>query len=106
MVASQELIGSAGEHVADLVARMEASASAGDWSRVEALAVRLRSAVLDLPAAERESILAAQRSTDYVQAVATAARRDVAERLSSVRRGRVAARAYGTGEERPATAAT
>ena len=81
----------------EMTASMEAAAAKGDWQRVETLVVKLRAAVMDVPEAERrDTLLAVSRGTDRVEALARSAQGDVTERLSAIRRGRDAARAYGS----------
>lgn len=103
MVASQAAMeqsrtgGTPAEIVLEMAASMEASAEHGEWDRVEEIAQRLRSAVMQVPEADRRgSLLAAQRSTEKVQALADSARHDVTGKLSDIRRGRDAAKAYGS----------
>ena len=74
---------------------MEELAAAGDWDEVEDLAVRLRSALLEVPEAERRSVLlAVQRSTEKVTAGARSARETVTGKISELRLGQVAKKAY------------
>ncbi|MBT8101230.1 MAG: flagellar protein FliT [Gammaproteobacteria bacterium] len=78
-----------------LSARMEADAARGDWESVEAIATRLRSAVMQVPAEERRhAVLALQRSLENVRAQAMEARGEVTQKLSAIRRGKDATRAY------------
>ena len=97
MVASREtMTGHPGTEVLELSARMEAYASEGEWQEVEILAAKLRAAVLDIPEADRQpALMVLAQSTDKIRAMAEHARREVTERLSALRRGRDAARAYG-----------
>jgi len=81
--------------VLEMSERMQALAAAGDWHEVENLAARLRGAVLNVPEAERRSILmAVQRATEKVAAEVAHARGDAAGKLSALRRGQVATKAY------------
>ena len=83
--------------VAELAASMEECADQEDWDRVEELAHDLRNAVLEVPEANRRgALLAARRSTDKVREKARTARLDVTGKLSEIRRGRDAAKAYGS----------
>ncbi len=85
------------ETVLDMATTMEACAEGGDWDRVEEITVRLRAAVMRVPEPERRACLrAAQRSTDKVQDLAKSARHEVTGKLSEIRRGRDAAKAYGS----------
>jgi hypothetical protein len=104
MAASRPLIQESPRDTAlDMTREMLALARHGDWDRVERVAVMLRSAVLDVPEAERREIAAAaDKATEQVRALAEQARGDVASRLKALRRGQNAARAYGvnTGHHR------
>lgn len=74
---------------------LETLAAAGAWSELEDLVVRLRSAVIRVPAADRRAVLVAiRRTTENVALAAANAREEVAGRLSTIRRGQVAAKAY------------
>jgi len=80
----------------ELTARMEALAEDGEWAEIAALSVRLRDSVARVQADKRRDILlAVQRSTDTIHTIASRARNDVQGQLSSLRRGRDAAKAYG-----------
>ena len=81
--------------VADLCDRMEALADAGEWDDVEDIAMRLRTAVMHVPEAHRRPVLlAAKRSTEKVEASAKKARETVTGKLSELRRGQAAKKAY------------
>ena len=81
--------------VLEMSEHMQALAAAGDWAEVENIAVRLRSAVMNVPETKRRSVLAVvQRSTDKVAAEAENARQDVTGRISAIRRGQAATKAY------------
>ncbi len=81
--------------VAEMTSSMESFAAAGDWERVEEIAVRLRHAVMDVPETERRNaLLDAQRSMEQVQSLALEAKGDVTGKLKVLRRGQSAARAY------------
>lgn len=96
MVASQAAMEQSPEGIVmEMSADMEAHAAAGDWERVEDLAVRIRSAVMAVPESQRrEALLAVRRSMEHVQTAAHDARSDVTEKLSAIRRGKDATRAY------------
>ena len=80
----------------DIASRMEVLASEGEWDEIEKLSLHLRDSVNTVPLEKRRDVwLALQRSNDLVQSMVTNARRDVKEQLSSIRRGRDAAKAYG-----------
>ncbi|MDH3747769.1 MAG: hypothetical protein OER97_06140 [Gammaproteobacteria bacterium] len=83
--------------VLEMSEHMQALAAKGDWSEVENLAARLRGALLDVPEAERRSVLmAVHRATEKVAAEAISARSDVTGKLSALRRGQVATKAYAS----------
>ena len=100
MVASQAVL----EHgpireVAEVSARMEAQAASGEWDKVEDLAGKLRSAVMAVPEPQRrDALLMAHRTIEHIQELASVARQTTAEKLSAIRRGRDATRAYATNE--------
>ena len=94
MVASQAAIQQT-LTTAEMTATMEAHAASGDWERVEEFLVKLRAAVLEVPERERrDTVLAIQRSLEKVQGLAQSARADVTGKLSQIRLGRDAAKAY------------
>ena len=97
MAAAQETINASPADTAlNMVSRMEALSADGKWDRVERLARRLNSAVLEVPERERRSLLlAVNRGFERVQTLALVARGELAEKLSELRRGRIATRAYG-----------
>ena len=85
----------------DMMARMESLAESGDWNRVEQLAVRLRNIVLEIPESDREaSIVSISHCLERLQVKVLVSRGEVTEKLSDIRRGRVATRAYGQPERR------
>ncbi|MGB5257961.1 MAG: hypothetical protein WBN07_11870 [Woeseiaceae bacterium] len=96
MVASQAALEENPVTVAlQMAAEMEALADAGEWERIEEIAVQLRAAVMNVPVAERSALLlAVQRSTDKVAAGAKQARQTVSDKISELRRGQVAKKAY------------
>ena len=80
----------------DMAREMLTLAQHGDWERIERVAIMLRSAILEVPEADRREIAAmAEKATEQVRALAENARGDVASRLKALRRGQNAARAYG-----------
>ncbi|MDX1517332.1 MAG: hypothetical protein R3288_10855 [Woeseiaceae bacterium] len=84
--------------VLEMAQHLEVLARDGEWDAVENLTVRLRSAVMNVPEdRRREAIHEVQRVTDKVLAEAEIAHRDLADRLSGLRRGQVATRAYQSG---------
>lgn len=96
MVASQKVMtDSAATAAMDIVSQMEALAVTGEWEQVADVAERLRAAVLMVPVAERRAVLiAAQQCTDKVLADAKLAHESVSGKLSELRRGQVAKKAY------------
>ena len=96
MVASQTVLEEKPASVVlSLTAEMETLAAAGEWERIEDIAVRLRAAVMNVPDTERRPLLlAVQRSTENVAADAQKARETVTGKLSELRRGQVAKKAY------------
>jgi translation initiation factor 2B subunit (eIF-2B alpha/beta/delta family) len=85
------------EIVLEMASCMEESAEQGDWDRVEEISHQLKAAIMRVPETQRFAPLqAARRSLERVHARAESARLDVTGKLSKVRRGRDAAKAYGT----------
>ena len=75
--------------------RMQELAGAGEWDEVESLSIELRRAVMAVAEADRRPLLLAlQRSTAALEADAKAAREDVGGKISELRRGQVAKKAY------------
>lgn len=84
--------------VFEMSEHLEALARDGEWDEVENLTVRLRSAVMNVPEdRRRDAIHEIQRVTEKVMAEAEIAHRHLADRLSGLRRGQVATRAYRSG---------
>ena len=85
--------------VSEILASMESYASSGDWERVEVLAIRLRSVVMQVPLDKRRDVmLATRRSLTQVQSMAQFAHHDTAEKLTAIRRGKHVTRAYAAAE--------
>ena len=81
--------------VIEMAQQIQTLAAEGDWTEVENLAVRLRTAVTHVPEAKRRSaIVAVQRAIETVAAEAATAQHDVSGRLTALRRGQKATRAY------------
>ena len=81
--------------VLEMAEHLQTLAANGDWEEVEHLAIRLRSAVMNVPERQRRNaILAVQRATEQVAAEAASAQRDVTGRLRALRRGQKATKAY------------
>lgn len=96
MVASRAALEPTPESIVmQLSEQMQSLAEAGEWERIEDIALRIRSAVLNVPEAERRSVLLeVHRSLQQVEAAAIEARQTVTERISELRRGQVAKKAY------------
>jgi hypothetical protein len=96
MVASQAALEETPESmVLQMAEQMEALAAAGDWQRIEEIAVRLRVAVMHVPESERRAVLlAVQRSTEKIAVGAQQARQTVSGKLAELRLGQVAKKAY------------
>jgi hypothetical protein len=96
MVASQKvMMDSAATTAMDVVSQMEALAASGDWDQVADASERLRVAVLNVPEAERRAVLlVAQECTDKVLAEARLAYDSVSGKISELRLGQVAKKAY------------
>ena len=91
-----EIERSAGTAALDMVARMESAAGQGEWERAEKLASQLRRAIVEVPEAQRAEIaMAVHHVLERVQTVALTSRVEVLDKLSEIRRGRDAQRAYG-----------
>lgn len=96
MVATQAALQHTPEAVVrEMSASMETHAAAGDWERVEEIAARIKTAIVQVPEHERHDvILSVQRSMERVQSLAQESREEVATKLSAIRRGKDAAKAY------------
>lgn len=96
MVASHaEMQQTPGGVASEMTASMEAHAASGEWERVEEIAVKLRTAIMQVPEHERrDTVLAVRRSMDKVQTLAQNARNDVTGKLSAIRLGKDATAAY------------
>ncbi|MGI9247856.1 MAG: hypothetical protein ACR2QI_02500 [Woeseiaceae bacterium] len=96
MVARPEAITETAANIAlEMAEHMEILAAAGDWDDIENIAVRLRRAVMNVPDAERRAVvLAVQRSNEKVALEAGRAHRTVTEKISELRRGQAAKKAY------------
>ena len=95
-VASPSLDSDAAEsNLYSMIEQMESYAKAASWDDVEAIAIRLRHAIVDLPASSRrDALLAVQRSINKVAASATTARQRVSAKLTDLSRGKAAKKAY------------
>lgn len=81
--------------VLHMIASMEALAAEEDWQGVENISENFGRVVLQIPADERrDTLLAVQRSIENVQAAALEARHQVSDKLTSIKRGKDATRAY------------
>lgn len=84
--------------VHEMALSMESFAAAGNWDRVTEIAAALRHAVMHVPESlRRDSLLLAQRCLKHVQSMAQDSRGEVTDKLSALRRGRDATRAYALG---------
>lgn len=82
--------------ILDMASLMERVAANGEWKRTEQLAAKLKTAVLEVPARERGRLMTSiVDSIEKVQTMAMASRAEVTEKISGIRRGRDATRAYG-----------
>ena len=96
MVASQAVMeqGPLGV-VMEMTAAMESFAASGEWERVEDIAQRIRHAVMAVPEDQRRSALVeAQRGMEQVRTLALEAKNDVTGKLSALKRGADARKAY------------
>ncbi len=76
---------------------MEAAAEQGEWGRVEEFSEQLRTIIANVPADERRTAIeTAQRATRKMHERAESARHEITDKLSEIRRGRSAAKAYGS----------
>ncbi len=90
---------SPGARALEMVARIEALAMNEEWSRTEHLVERVKVTVLEVPDLERRQILVELgHCLDRVRSLALSSRNEVTEKLSGIRRGQVATRAYGQPE--------
>jgi len=96
MVASQATIEACpGDIALDIMGRMDALAANDEWSRIEQLAARLRSVILEVPESERHAVVVAVgHCLERVQTKALVSRGEVTDKLAEIRRGQVATRAY------------
>ena len=96
MVASQAAMEHGPEQVVqELTASMEAHAASGDWERVEEVAARLERVVMQVPEDRRRDVLlTASSAAEHVASIARTAHDDIGARLTAIRRGKDATRAY------------
>ncbi len=79
----------------DMAAQMEELSENGEWVRVQAIAARMCDVLLQVPEGERRQLVTAvRRSTDKVNAQASYAKREVVEKLTAIRNGQTATKAY------------
>ena len=87
--------GSAAAAAWQISERMLELASDGEWDEVEALAIELRRAVMTVSEEDRRPlILALQRNTAAIASNARTAREEVGDKISELRRGQAAKKAY------------
>jgi len=96
MVASQAALAETATSIAlEMSEHIAMLADAGEWDDVEDIVMRLRSAVMRVPEAERLAvILEVQRSLEKVATAAGSARQDITGKISELRRGQAAKKAY------------
>lgn len=79
----------------ELVQLMESAAERQEWERAEKFAVQVKSALLRIPESERAAVvITLNKVLERVRAAALSSRAEVLEKLSEIRRGRDAQRAY------------
>lgn len=87
--------GDDGGDLLEQVARMTELARRGEWQRIESLAAGIIAMAGRLPAGGQGSELnAAKAGIEGVTTLATAARNEIAEKLSAIRHGRKAMASY------------
>jgi len=101
MVASRATMeASPGKMAREMANNMVRLAEEGQWSGAEHVASRLRSAVLEVPGDERLEVLQfVNHCLERVKTSALSSRNEVATKMSELRRGRDAAKAYGSSLE-------
>lgn len=83
------------DQVCSLNEKMEELAVAGEWDEVAELMTRRNAMLQSIDGSAREAALvAARRTTLRVQQMAESARKEVAEKLSQLQRGRQATDSY------------
>lgn len=81
--------------VREMSAHLEELAAAGEWRDVEQLMAQLHGALMSVPEYERRPlVLVVQRTVEAVADIVQGARDEVAGRISTLRRGQRAAKAY------------
>lgn len=84
-----------GDIVAELSARMETLAATESWGSIEEIAAKLPTAVMQVPETKRrETVQSLLQCVDKVQVLAQYAKRDVTDKLCTMRRGKAATAAY------------
>ena len=87
---------SPGPMAREMAKNMEELAANGQWQGVEQIVVRLRSVILEVPEQERAEVMEfVNYCLERVRTQALTSRGEVTGKLSEIRRGRDAARAYG-----------
>lgn len=80
----------------NIMSRMESLVTESEWSRVEGLAQRLKNAILDIPESERRAVVVEiSDRLERIKTMALVSRGEVTGKLSGIRRGQAATRAYG-----------
>lgn len=79
----------------ELATLMENAAARQEWARAEKLALQVRNALLRVPEPDRAAVASElSQVVDRIRTSALTSRAEVIARLSEIRRGRVAQRAY------------
>ncbi len=83
------------EQVQALNGQMEQAAAAGDWPEIMNIIEKRDAMLREIADSERHTaFLAACRTTDQIRLLAETARRDVADKLTTLQRGKEAADSY------------
>lgn len=98
MVASRSTMEvSPGRMAREMANNMVRLAEEGQWSGAEHIAARLRSAVLEVPGDERHDVMTfVNECLERAKTKALSSRNEVTTKMAEVRRGRNAAKAYGS----------
>lgn len=83
------------EQVLALNGQMEQAAAAGDWPEIVNMIEKRDAMLREIADSEQHTaFMAACRSTDQIRLLAESARRDVADKLTTLQRGKEAADSY------------
>lgn len=96
MVASQAAVAESASTIAlEMAGHIETLAAAGEWEDVEEIVVRIKHTVAKVPESERRAVIVAvQQSLEKVATAARSARQDVTIKVTELRRGQAAKKAY------------